>query len=60
MEGSRRPSPSPCSREDGFTIIEVLVASVILLVGIMGVLGMVVQSDTVTASNRAREQGIGL
>jgi prepilin-type N-terminal cleavage/methylation domain-containing protein len=60
MAGSRRPSLSPCRREDGFTIIEVLVASVILLVGIMGVLGIVVQSDGVTSSNRAREQGIGL
>jgi prepilin-type N-terminal cleavage/methylation domain-containing protein len=60
MAGSRRPSLSPCRREDGFTIIEVLVASVILLVGIMGVLGIVTQSDSVTASNRAREQGIAL
>jgi hypothetical protein len=60
MEGLRRPSLSPCLREDGFTIVEVLVASVILLVGIMGVLGIVVQADGVSASNRAREQGVGL
>jgi prepilin-type N-terminal cleavage/methylation domain-containing protein len=60
MAGSRRPSLSPCRCEDGFTIIEVLVASVILLVGIMGVLGIVTKADTVTASNRAREQGIAL
>jgi prepilin-type N-terminal cleavage/methylation domain-containing protein len=60
MAGSRRPSLSPCRDEDGFTIIEVLVASVILLVGLMAVLGIVTQSDTVTASNRAREQGIAL
>jgi prepilin-type N-terminal cleavage/methylation domain-containing protein len=60
MAGARRPSLSPCRREDGFTIIEVLVASVILLIGMMGVLGIVTQSDTQTASNRAREQGIAL
>jgi prepilin-type N-terminal cleavage/methylation domain-containing protein len=60
MAGLRRPSPSPWSLEDGFTIIEVLVASVILLVGVMGVLGIVTKSDSVTASNRAREQGVAL
>src|SRR3954453_8510691 len=60
MAGSRRPSLSPCRREDGFTIIEVMVASVVLLVGIMGVLGIVIQADGVSTSNRAREQGISL
>jgi prepilin-type N-terminal cleavage/methylation domain-containing protein len=60
MEGLRRPLPSPCSREDGFTIVEVMVASVILLVGMMGVLGIVSQSNAVSASNSAREQGIAL
>src|SRR3954471_328247 len=60
MAGSRRPSLSPCRREDGFTIIEVMVASVVLLVGIMGVLSIVIQADGVSTSNRAREQGIAL
>src|SRR5215211_1466857 len=60
MAGSRRPSLSPLGREDGFTIIEVMVASVVLLVGVMGVLGIVTQADTVGASNRAREQGVAL
>jgi prepilin-type N-terminal cleavage/methylation domain-containing protein len=60
MEGSRRPLLSPCLREDGFTIVEVLVASVILLVGVMGVLGIVVQADGASTSNRAREQGVAL
>src|SRR5207247_4091062 len=40
--------------------IVVLVSSVILLVGIRGVLGNVTQADSVTTSNRAREQGIAL
>ena len=60
MAGVRRPSLSPCRREDGFTIIEVMVAAAVLLVGVMGVLGMVTQADTVSASNRAREQGVAL
>jgi prepilin-type N-terminal cleavage/methylation domain-containing protein len=60
MAGECCPLSSPCRREDGFTIIEVLVASVILLVGMMGVLGIVAKSDSVSASNRAREQGIAL
>jgi prepilin-type N-terminal cleavage/methylation domain-containing protein len=60
MAGRRRPLLSPCRSEDGFTIIEVLVAAVILLVGVMGVLGIVTQSEAVSASNRAREQGVAL
>jgi prepilin-type N-terminal cleavage/methylation domain-containing protein len=60
MAGSRPPSLSPCRSEDGFTIIEVMVATVILLVGLMGVLGIVIQADGVSTSNRAREQGVAL
>jgi Tfp pilus assembly protein PilV len=60
MAGVRRPSLSPFRHEDGFTIIEVLVAAVVLLVGIMGVLGIVIQADGVSTSNRAREQGVAL
>jgi prepilin-type N-terminal cleavage/methylation domain-containing protein len=60
MAGIRRPSLSTCAREDGFTIIEVMVAAAVLLVGLMGVLGIVSQSDAVSASNRSREQGIAL
>src|SRR5689334_1775035 len=62
MAGIRRPSLSPraAAREDGFTIIEVMVAAMVLLVGLMGVLGIVTKSEAVSASNRAREQGIAL
>lgn len=64
MAGTRRPSLSPCvsscAREDGFTIIEVMVAAAVLLIGLVGVLGIVSKSDAVSASNRIREQGIAL
>jgi len=60
MVGTRRPRLSPLRLEDGFTIIEVLVAAVVLLIGIMGVLSIVIQADGVTTSNRAREQGVAL
>jgi Tfp pilus assembly protein PilV len=60
MVGTRRPRLSPLRLEDGFTIIEVLVAAVVLLIGVMGVLGIVVQADGVSTSNRAREQGVAL
>jgi Tfp pilus assembly protein PilV len=60
MAGSGRPSLSPCRREDGFTIVEVMVAAMVLLVGIMGVLGIVTQAQSVSSSNRAREQGVAL
>jgi prepilin-type N-terminal cleavage/methylation domain-containing protein len=53
---------TPCSRrsEDGFTIIEVMVAAAILLVGVFGVVSILIQSDAVSSSNRAREQGVAL
>jgi hypothetical protein len=60
MAGVRRPWLSPLRNEDGFTIIEVLVAAVVLLVGVMGVLSIVIQADGVSTSNRAREQGVAL
>lgn len=44
----------------GFTIVEVLVAAVILLVGMLGVATMVNQSNATTTSNKAREQGLAL
>jgi Tfp pilus assembly protein PilV len=60
MAGIRRPSLSPFASEGGFTIIEVMVAAAVLLTGLVGVLGIVTKSDAVSASNRAREQGIAL
>jgi Tfp pilus assembly protein PilV len=60
MLGTPRPRLSPLRHEDGFTIIEVLVAAVVLLIGVMGVLSIVIQADSVSTSNRAREQGVAL
>jgi type IV pilus assembly protein PilV len=46
--------PDPRS-EHGFTLIEVLVAIVILLVGVLGVVAMVDTSNAVSARTKARE-----
>jgi prepilin-type N-terminal cleavage/methylation domain-containing protein len=47
-------------KQDGFTIIEVMVASLILLVGILGVTTIVNTANSTTTSNKAREQGLSL
>jgi prepilin-type N-terminal cleavage/methylation domain-containing protein len=49
-----RPSSHPAG-ESGFTLIEVLVAIVILLVGVLGVVSMVDGANAVTGKTRARE-----
>src|SRR4051794_11293007 len=59
MDGSSR-STSSVALEHGFTIVEVMVAAAVLLIGMMGVLGVLVKSDSVSWSNRAREQGVAL
>lgn len=46
--------------ERGFTIIEVMVAALILVVGILGVTTIVNASNATTTSNKAREQGLSL
>jgi len=46
--------------EHGFTIIEVMMAALILLVGILGVTTIVNQANSTTTSTKAREQGLAL
>jgi len=53
----RRPHPTA---ESGFTIVEVMVAMVILVVGLLGVATMLAKAAESTASSKAREQGVAL
>jgi prepilin-type N-terminal cleavage/methylation domain-containing protein len=46
--------------QSGFTMIEVLVAMFILLVGVLGVVSMVDASNTVTSKTKAREGGTAI
>jgi type II secretory pathway pseudopilin PulG len=70
--GERRPGPradlgrKPCprrlelARADGFTLIEALMASVILIVGLIGLLGLLDVSVKASASTHAREGATSL
>ncbi|MDQ3849704.1 MAG: prepilin-type N-terminal cleavage/methylation domain-containing protein [Actinomycetota bacterium] len=46
--------------ESGFTLVEVVIASVILLTGVLGVLTMVDQANSTTNSTKAREEAVAL
>lgn len=48
------------ARDDGFTLIEALMASVILIVGLIGLLGLLDVSVKASASTRAREGATSL
>lgn len=54
-----RTSPRPRG-EDGYTIIEVIVAMVMLVVGVLGMLGMIEGSLSSTSRTTAREQATNL
>jgi prepilin-type N-terminal cleavage/methylation domain-containing protein len=49
------PSPRPRSGQSGFTLIEVLVAITLLLVGVLGTVAMVDGANAVTSKTKARE-----
>jgi prepilin-type N-terminal cleavage/methylation domain-containing protein len=48
------------SGEAGMTLVEVLVATVILLVGVLGVIPLLDTANKVTDDNRARDTGNAL
>jgi prepilin-type N-terminal cleavage/methylation domain-containing protein len=54
------PSRARLSDQRGFTLVEVLVAIVILMVGILGVVTLVDGANAVTSKTRAREAGTNL
>src|SRR4051794_4553142 len=47
-------------QEHGFTLVEVMVAMVILVVGLLGGLSMYSQAATTSTTTQAREQGVAL
>jgi Tfp pilus assembly protein PilV len=47
-------------REEGFTLVEVTIASLVLLVGVLGTLTMLNYSNLATVTSKAREQGVSL
>lgn len=47
-------------REDGFTLVEVMVAALVLLVGVLGTLTMLDTASFATQTSKAREQGVAL
>jgi type IV pilus assembly protein PilV len=56
----RTPTRPGAGREDGFTIIEVMVAMVIMLVGVLGTLTIIQGSMSSSNRTNAREQGTNL
>src|SRR3954454_12433664 len=46
--------------EQGFTLIEVMVAAAILVVGVLGALAMLTYGSLATTTTKAREQGVSL
>jgi type IV pilus modification protein PilV len=57
---SNRPDSHTTSGESGFTIVEVMVAMVVLIVGVLGTLVLVQGSLSSTGHTAAREQGTNL
>lgn len=51
---------APTRRQDGFTLIEVMVAITILLVGVLGTVTMIDGANSVTARTKAREGATAL
>jgi prepilin-type N-terminal cleavage/methylation domain-containing protein len=55
------PNVRPCTRDQrGFTLVEVMVAIFILLVGVLGIVAMVDGANAVTSKTKAREGGTNI
>jgi type II secretory pathway pseudopilin PulG len=57
---SGAPRRPPLRRDDGFTLIEVLIAAVVMIVGLAALFGLLDTSVKATASTRAREGATNL
>lgn len=55
----RTPSPSLAAR-DGFTLVEVLVAMAVLLVGVLGTLALIDRANATTVTTRSREAAVNV
>ena len=54
------PFPRAISDERGFTIVEVMVAALLLMTGLVGTMTMLDQANATTTTTKAREQGVSL
>jgi type II secretory pathway pseudopilin PulG len=52
--------PRRVAAEDGFTIVEVVVAIIVLVVGLLGALVLINSANATTAANKARTGGVNL
>jgi Tfp pilus assembly protein PilV len=55
----RTPSSSLTARE-GFTLVEVLIAMVVLMVGVLGTLALIDRANATTVTNRSREAAVNV
>ena len=55
-----RPSPRKLGREDGFTLVEILVSILVLSVGMLGAARMAILATSTTADTKAREGATNL
>jgi prepilin-type N-terminal cleavage/methylation domain-containing protein len=58
--GGLRAARRPPSDAQGFTLVEVLVASMVLVIGMLGLLGVVVVATKTTGTNRVRQAATSL
>jgi Tfp pilus assembly protein PilV len=57
---TRRGLRGCATDEAGFTLVELMVAATVLVVGVLGVLTLITGANAATASTRARENAVGL